>query len=1261
MTTKHLLKTAMAAAFMLLLCFTTKAQSVTMFIQSGGFDNCSNPLPNAGTYTHSGSVNGKNAYVKNAQLKIIWTGSQWELQGWDNTVYSTPNFLTLWYNTNNTATPPADCWAASFGCFPIGMSGPDAFPAMSVAPTLTTANADTTNATTVNYTVTFTSTINSLSTSNFSIATTGTISGASITSVSQTSGNVWNVAVNTGSGDGDITLSMDNVNGASAIICALPTTGPSYTIVKTAPSITSNPANANACSSGGSASFTVGASGIIANYTWQESTNGGSSWSTVSDGGVYSGATTATLSISNTNGFNGYQYQAKANNVAGSSSFSTAATLTLSSSQNWYFDGDGDGYGNSSTISSTSLINETFGSVLPTNWAQTNNSTSAGTNWFQGAGSSNITFSAHSGTTNEFIAADYQSLNGATGTVDLWLFTPTVSLQNGNTFTFWTRTQDNTQFPDRMEVRMSTNGSSTTVADFSTSILTINPSLVTGNTGYPMTWTQYTATVSGISGTVTGRFAFRYYVTNSGSSGANGYGIGIDDVTYGFSGSPVAACAQPNGYVSNNSDCNDANASITTGSTWYLDADNDGHYVSSTVACSSPGAGYNQTATVSGDCDDNDNTKWQNATLYVDADGDGYDAGTATVCYGNTAPSGYSLTTNGSDCNDAIFNSTLPAATQSITNKAICAPQLPYSYLGHTMNAAGNDTLHLTNAAGCDSMAILSLTVNTTTSSSATLAPPTGNNCFAGATTFTATATNGGANPIYEWFVNGSSVGFHPSPYTRALYINNSIVKVKLYPQGVCATPSMSNNDTVQVVKPQATVTRNGGAVICAGTPITFRAMASGISKNPSLTYQWTINRNPVGGNIDTFMSATLQTHDTVRCKLIDAACPSNPALSNQYFMNITPVPALVPSVSITAPISNSICFGATNTMTATATNGGAHPIYEWFQNGVSYGFHGATYTNTFYINNTTVKVKLYTGVVCAATPFSNNDTLQVVSPKATVTRNGGVIICAGTPITFRAMASGISKNPSLTYQWTINRNTVGGNIDTFMSATLQTHDTVRCKLVDAACPALPSYSNQYPMTIASAALTASVSLAAPSANNVCFASPVTFTATSSNSGVNPVYQWFLNGANDGFHTSPYTRKIYTNNSIVNVKVYPQVACANTAMSNSDTIKIHTCTVIRLQAPNSNDDKETIAGIELYPNPAMDNVTIRYQLPENNVDAAVISILDITGKMVQTQTIEHPETIGVAKFDLSNLQAGVYLVNVKTTGFTQTQKLVVSK
>jgi hypothetical protein len=97
---------------------------------------------------------------------------------------------------------------------------------------------------------------------------------------------------------------------------------------------------------------------------------------------------------------------------------------------------------------------------------------------------------------------------------------------------------------------------------------------------------------------------------------------------------------------------NGINVAVTVTQTWYLDADNDGHYVSSISACNNPGAGYNTTGGTSGDCNDNDVTKWQSATLYIDADGDGYDAGSAAVCYGATVPQGYSSTTNGTDCND---------------------------------------------------------------------------------------------------------------------------------------------------------------------------------------------------------------------------------------------------------------------------------------------------------------------------------------------------------------------------------------------------------------------------------------------------------------------------------------------------------------------------------------------------------------------------------------------------------------------------------
>ena len=42
-----------------------------------------------------------------------------------------------------------------------------------------------------------------------------------------------------------------------------------------------------------------------------------------------------------------------------------------------------------------------------------------------------------------------------------------------------------------------------------------------------------------------------------------------------------------------------------------------------------------------------------NRFVYIDVDGDGYDNSQADICYGATAPTGYSLTTNGTDCNDA--------------------------------------------------------------------------------------------------------------------------------------------------------------------------------------------------------------------------------------------------------------------------------------------------------------------------------------------------------------------------------------------------------------------------------------------------------------------------------------------------------------------------------------------------------------------------------------------------------------------------------
>lgn len=67
--------------------------------------------------------------------------------------------------------------------------------------------------------------------------------------------------------------------------------------VNTPITITTQPnATTNICATG-STSFTVVAAGTSPTYQWQMSTDGGANWTNVTNGGIYSGATTATLTL----------------------------------------------------------------------------------------------------------------------------------------------------------------------------------------------------------------------------------------------------------------------------------------------------------------------------------------------------------------------------------------------------------------------------------------------------------------------------------------------------------------------------------------------------------------------------------------------------------------------------------------------------------------------------------------------------------------------------------------------------------------------------------------------------------------------------------------------------------------------------------------------------------------------------------------------------------------------------------------------------
>lgn len=102
--------------------------------------------------------------------------------------------------------------------------------------------------------------------------------------------------------------------------------------INAAPAVTTSPSNQTVCA-GGSTSFTAAgnASGDPVTYSWEVSTNGGTSWSPVSNGAGVSGATTATLNLSGISASaDGYQYHALVSGLSPCApAVSAAATLTV--------------------------------------------------------------------------------------------------------------------------------------------------------------------------------------------------------------------------------------------------------------------------------------------------------------------------------------------------------------------------------------------------------------------------------------------------------------------------------------------------------------------------------------------------------------------------------------------------------------------------------------------------------------------------------------------------------------------------------------------------------------------------------------------------------------------------------------------------------------------------------------------------------------------------------------------------------------------
>ena len=137
-----------------------------------------------------------------------------------------------------------------------------------------------------------------------------------------------------------------------------------------------------------------------------------------------------------------------------------------------------------------------------------------------------------------------------------------------------------------------------------------------------------------------------------------------------------------------------------------------------------------------------------------------------------------------------------------------------------TTTTSGNVTVYGTNSCGNGTISSnYGVTVNSNLPVSVSIAASANPICAGGSVTFTATPTNGGASPSYQWKVNGINAGSNSSTYTYNPANNDAVTCVLTSNATPCATgsPATSNTITMTVNAVPSITTQPVGGTICSG------------------------------------------------------------------------------------------------------------------------------------------------------------------------------------------------------------------------------------------------------------------------------------------------------------------------------------------------------------------------------------------------------------------------------------------------------------
>lgn len=285
--------------------------------------------------------------------------------------------------------------------------------------------------------------------------------------------------------------------------------------------------------------------------------------------------------------------------------------------------------------------------------------------------------------------------------------------------------------------------------------------------------------------------------------------------------------------------------------------------------------------------------------------------------------------------------------------------------------------------------------------------------CQGSSVTFTATPTNGGATPTYQWRRNNTNVGTNSPTWTTSTLNFGDVITCRMTSSitGALNNPATSNAITANILTAPATptVTATGPTTYCSGA----NACTLSTPAVAGIAFQWIRGASTVisGATTETYVpNAT--TSNTYKVRATNSVGCSKTSTTTS--ITVRPLPTA--TVAVTGPTT--FCSGQ-NLCTLTA-NSGTGLSYQWFRGtNLVTGATGISVVPTQ--TSTQWKVRVTDSNGC--TKLSGNTAVTVNSnPTATVTPLGPTTFCNGDSVRLQA-----NSGTGLSYQWQRNSANITG------------------------------------------------------------------------------------------------------------------------------------------------------------------------------------------------------------------------------------------